>query len=226
MLKKKAKHILVIAAHPDDELLGLAGTLCRHRDLNDNINILILSNGEDSRGRKLANQKKRFSQAKRVADRLKAKLFFKNLPDNAFDSVSLLNIIKIIEKVIFMIKPDIIYTHFSNDLNVDHRLTFQSVVTAVRPLTNSFVKKIFLFETLSSTEWQIGCEQKFSPNYYVDISKYLYEKKELLSIYKDELRDYPHPRSLKGVEVLAHYRGMESGLEAAEAFEIIRETEQ
>jgi LmbE family N-acetylglucosaminyl deacetylase len=219
----KNRKILVVVAHPDDEILGLAGTLCQHRDSGEEIAILILSRGEASRGQKISDEKKRISQAKLVAKKMRAKLLLKNLPDNAFDSIPLLKIVKIIEKVIVQEKPDVVYTHFSEDLNIDHKLAFQAVITAVRPLAKSFVKKVYLFETLSSTEWQISGTKKFSPNHYVDISKYLSEKKEMLTIYKDELRAYPHPRSLKGAETLAYYRGMESGFEAAEAFEIIRE---
>ncbi len=216
-----SKKILVVVAHPDDEILGLAGTLCRHRDNDENIAILILSNGEDSRG-KISNSKKRFSQAKIVAKKLKAKLYLKNLPDNAFDSVTLLKIVKTVESVISSVKPDIIYTHNSNDLNIDHRLTFKAVITATRPQSDSFAARIYAFETPSSTEWQLE-GSSFSPNVYIDISKYLQEKKELLSIYKDELRKFPHPRSLLGIETLARYRGMSCGCKAAEAFELIRE---
>lgn len=216
------KNILVVVAHPDDEVLGLGATLCIHRDKGHKISILILGNGEDSRGIEFSNVSKRLKQANKVADKLKAKLFIEDFPDNAFDSVPLLNITKKVEKIIDMVRPDLIYTHYSDDLNIDHRLTFQSVMTAARPLSGSSVKKIISFETLSSTEWQTKGHKQFAPNYYVDISKYLKKKKEIIASYSGEMRGYPHSRSLEGVEILATYRGIESGLKFAEAFEIIR----
>jgi len=212
----------VVVAHPDDELLGVGGTLLRHRDSGDKIFILILANGEDSRGQKISNPAKRLNYAKKVALKLGATLYMESFPDNAFDSVPLLEIAKKVEDVLFTIRPDIIYTHHGGDLNIDHRLTFEAVLTATRPILEKKVEAILSFETLSSTEWQVKDSKQFSPNYYIDISKYISKKKALLSIYKDELRDYPHSRSLEGVEVLAKYRGLESGMKSAEAFCIIR----
>lgn len=214
-------NILVVAAHPDDEVLGLAGTLCKHRDAGDSIFILILGNGEDARDQE-ADVKKRLDQAKTVADKLKAELRMEDLPDNAFDMVSLLSIAKKVEGVVSKIKPNVIYTHNPTDLNVDHRLTFQAVLTACRPQPGHPVKKILAFETPSSTEWQVKDNNQFKPVRYVNIEKELDEKLELISIYKDELRDYPHPRSIEGVRVLAQYRGIEVGLKAAEGFQVIR----
>lgn len=216
------KNILVVAAHPDDEVLGVGGTLCRHRDTGDKIAILILANGEDSRGSKIADADKRFAQAKKVATFLKAELYLENFPDNAFNVVSLLEITKKVEKVLFKVKPDIIYTHHNGDLNIDHRITSEAVLTAARPILSKKIHAILAFETPSSTEWQVKDYRQFAPNYYVDISKYMALKKKLLMIYKDELRKYPHSRSLEGIEILAKYRGMESGIKAAEAFQVLR----
>ena len=222
MNKRNRESVLVIAAHPDDELLGLGGTLCRHRDEGDVITILLLSNGEDSRGKEISDPKKRLIQATLVAEKLNAELNTKNFPDNAFDSVPLLEITKSIEGIISGVRPSVIYTHHSEDLNIDHRLTFQAAITAARPISGRSVKKIFTFETPSSTEWQDYNRKVFIPSYFSDISKYLSEKNKLLSIYKDEIRSFPHPRSLEGIEVLAKYRGMEVGLLAAEAFQVVR----
>lgn len=221
-MKKNSKTILVVVAHPDDEVLGVGGTLLRHRNSGDKIFILILSNGEDSRGEQIADAKKRFLQAKKVASLLRAELYLHDFPDNAFDSVSLLKITRKVEEVLFKVKPDVIYTHHGGDLNIDHHLTFEAVLTSVRPILKKRVEAILSFETLSSTEWQVKTLKQFSPNYYVDISKHLAEKKKLVSVYKDELRDYPHSRSLEGVEILAKYRGLESGIKFAEAFHVIR----
>ncbi|MFA5317874.1 MAG: PIG-L family deacetylase [Patescibacteria group bacterium] len=218
-------NILVIAAHPDDEILGIGGTILKHIKNGDQVSILILGDGESSRMSATAvDIAKRKEQVKEVAKKLKIKnIFIDELPDNKFDSVSLLEIIKKIETIINKIKPNIIYTHHAHDLNIDHCLTFQAVLTVCRPQPDFFVKKILTFETLSSTEWQIkNGQNNFCPNEYVNIEKFINKKIEILEIYKDELRDCPHPRSIEGVKVLAKYRGMEVGYKYAEAFQVIR----
>lgn len=136
----------------------------------------------------------------------------------------LLDIIKKIESVIARIKPDIIYTHHMGDLNIDHRLTTQAVLTACRPQPGFCVKKILSFEVLSSTEWQIkDSSYCFYPTEYTDIFEFIEKKVEILQkAYGDELRQFPHPRSVQGVRILAQYRGIEVGYKSAEAFQIIR----
>lgn len=218
------KHnILVIVAHPDDEILGVGWTILRHVAQGDSVNILILSSWEDSRWLDISNNEKRIHQAEEVAHKLGWKLFMENLPDNKFDSLSLLEITKIVEKYISDLSPDTVYTHFSHDLNIDHRRTFQSVITACRPQPNFCVRNIFCFETNSSTEWQKkDSSMIFCPHKYVNISDFIERKLEILSVYKDEMRDFPHPRSLYGVRVLSEFRWMEVWCLNAEAFEIVR----
>jgi len=213
----------VVAAHPDDEILGVGGTILKHVKNGDQVSILVLGDGESSREAKV-DIEKRENQAKRVIQALGAKeMILKKLPDNQFDSLPLLEIIKEVEAVIRQVKPEIIYTHCPTDLNVDHRLTFQAVLTACRPQPGFGVKKILAFETLSSTEWQIKDQSHlFLPTEYHDIAEFIDQKVEILKIYQDELRDYPHPRSVEGVKILAQYRGIEVGYHYAEAFQIIR----
>lgn len=213
----------MVAAHPDDEILGVGGTILKHVKNGDQVSILVLGDGESSREAKV-DIEKRENQAKRVIQALGAKeMILKKLPDNQFDSLPLLEIIKEVEAVIRQVKPEIIYTHCPTDLNVDHRLTFQAVLTACRPQPGFGVKKILAFETLSSTEWQIKDQSHlFLPTEYHDIAEFIDQKVEILKIYQDELRDYPHPRSVEGVKILAQYRGIEVGYHYAEAFQIIR----
>ncbi len=219
--------ILIVAAHPDDEVLGAGGTILKHVKNGDHVSILILSDGEASRGATVTQIKKRIDQAKKAAKILGAKkVILEILPDNQFDSVPLLEIVKIVERVINKIKPSIIYTHFGEDLNIDHRLTFQAVLTACRPQPKFFVKKILAFEVLSSTEWQEKKKKSlFCPTHYSDISSFIGQKLKALEVYADELRPYPHPRSKEGVKILARYRGLEAGYKYAEAFQIIRTLE-
>lgn len=215
--------ILIIAAHPDDEVLGVGGTILKHCKNGDEVNILILSDGESSRDNG-SDVAKREKQCQEVAEKLGAeKVYFKKFPDNSFDSIPLLEITKEVEMIIGQLKPDTIYTHHAHDLNIDHRLTFQAVLTACRPQPNFFVKKILTFEVLSSTEWQLkDGNNAFCPNEYNNIEDFIDRKIEALQIYKDELRKYPHPRSTEGVKILAQFRGLEVGLSFAEAFQIIR----
>lgn len=217
-------NILVVAAHPDDELFGVGGTIIKHIKNGDLVSVLILGDGATSRGATADQIEARTNQAKKAAKILGLKkVVLEILPDNKFDSVPLLEIVKKVEKTVYSIKPNIIYTHFSNDLNIDHRLTCQAVLTACRPQPKFFVKNIMAFEVLSSTEWQEKKKKSlFCPNHYNDISEFIDEKISALEAYRNELRARPHPRSKHGVKVLAQYRGMEVGYKYAEAFEIIR----
>ncbi len=214
--------VLVVAAHPDDEVLGVGATLCRHAREGDEITIFILGDGETSRSS--ADIEKRQAQARQAAVAIGAKdVILEVFPDQRFDTVPLLEITQKIEKLVYSLKPDIVYTHCPYDLNLDHRLTFQAVLTALRPGPNLSVTKFSTFETLSSTEWQRKDQaNSFCPTEYYDISEFIEKKIELLKIYSDEIRDYPHPRSAEGVKILAQYRGIESGFRYAEAFQIIR----
>jgi len=142
-------------------------------------------------------------------------------PDNQFDKVSLLEIVKEIEKVISVEKPHLIYTHFGGDLNIDHRVTYQAVVTASRPVPGSSVEEVLSFEIPSSTDWAFD-EQRFSPNVFINISLYKEKKVMALMAYEQEMRDYPHSRSLVNVNNLMSVRGSAVSVAAAEAFQLVR----
>ena len=145
---------------------------------------------------------------------------FGNFPDNRFDSVPLLDIVKVIEKVKNELKPDIVFTHYKNDLNIDHQITYKAVLTATRPMKGECVKEIYSFEVLSSTEWNYPLS--FSPDVFFDISDHMEYKKMAMQIYKSELNDYPHPRSLEGIEISAKNWGLKVGYKYAEAFKTVR----
>lgn len=221
--------ILVIAAHPDDEILGLGGTIRKHVINGDVVDCLILGEGMTSRVLKREDADKDtlddlHNDALKSAEIIGFRnVYFSNLPDNRFDSVDLLDIIKEIEKYVQIIKPEIIYTHHYGDLNIDHRITFEAVMTACRPVGEYSVKEIYCFETPSSTEWNFKYgEDAFRPNVFIDIGKTLQTKLNAMKCYNTELRSYPHPRSLKSLEIIAAKWGTVVGKKYVEAFELMR----
>lgn len=218
--------VLIIAAHPDDEVLGCGGTIARHVQSRDEVHVLILAEGLTSRDKererdKRADELSALAQAAREAGRILGvqSVELHDFPDNRMDSLELLDVVKVIEAAIDKYKPDAVYTHHAGDVNIDHRIVHQAVVTACRPLPGQCVKTLLFFEVLSSTEWQTpGSAPAFMPNYFVEISDFLDKKLKALEAYRNEMRDWPHPRSLKAVEHLARWRGASAGVEAAEGF--------
>lgn len=222
--------ILVFAAHPDDEMLGCGATLLNYIKKGYKIKSFFLGDGESSRNINKRNLLKLISereqQAILVAKKAKfEKPDFKRFPDNRLDMIPILDIVKYIELKIKKYKPEIIFTHFENDLNIDHQITHKAVMTATRPLTRTFVKKIYSFEIPSSTDFSFARNKKifFNPNFYVNIDKTIQKKLNLLKIYKKEIKKWPHPRSIKSIKNLAMYRGSQIGVKHAEAFLLIRE---
>lgn len=214
-------NVLIVVAHPDDELLWMWWTIQKLVSQEKKVHILLLAKTWNAR--KSDDSEQRLWNFKEVIKRLwVVKFYSEEFPDNAFDTVPLLEIIQKIELRIWEVKPEIVYTHFYNDLNNDHCITSKAVLTALRPLEKyRYIKKIYLFEVLSTTELSIWWE-RFIPNCYEDIEKYIDKKKELLSIYDSEINDFPHPRSYEWVETLAKYRGMECWLKHVEAFILYR----
>ena len=231
MMTAKKEKVLIIAAHPDDEVLGCGGTIARHSDEGDSVQILIIAEGATSRGTrrdpgKSGAEVNRLRDAAAKAGRILgcAHVEVLGLPDNRLDSLERLDLIKIIEAKIAEHDPSSIYTHHSGDVNIDHRLIHEAVITACRPTPGQRVRKLFSFEVASSTEWQPpGSGQPFLPNVFVDITNQLERKVEALSIYHNEMRDWPHARSIKAVRNQALQRGAQAGLHAAEAFCLLRE---
>ena len=218
------RKILVVAAHPDDEVLGCGGAIAKHTSSGDKVDILFMTDGVSSRGDSDSDVRERKESARQAADILGvSSVSFLDFPDNEMDSVPLLETVKAIEDVIFDIKPCVIYTHYSGDLNIDHQLTHRAVLTACRPHPDSFVKEIYSFEVLSSTHWQSYSEgTSFNPNYFLNIGKFIEKKIKALQCYNEEMREYPHARSYKVVKSMAEFRGGVVGLEYSEAFQVER----
>ena len=216
--------ILIVAAHPDDEVLGCGGTIARHVASGDAVTVMFMTDGVSSRGEGSTNEvDDRHCAAMQAMQSLGVSDIRQlNFPDNQMDSVSLLEVTQAIEAVILDIHPRIVYTHFAHDLNVDHRVTHSAVMTACRPQSCSSVKTILSFEVLSSTEWNSPSQPSFVPQYIVDISEYWELKLTALKCYSAEIREFPHSRSYETVEALAALRGATHGVGKAEAFYVER----
>lgn len=222
--------ILIVAAHPDDEILGCGGTIARRVREGDEVVVIILGEGVTSRDKtRLQNKRKREilelrEQARKAATIVGVKtMIFHNLPDNRFDTLALLDIVKFIEQSLEDIKPDIVFTHTNADLNIDHVITHRAVLTATRPFPGQSVKELYAFEVPSATDWAFQrSETSFHPTVFVGIEETLSSKIKALTVYEEEMRRFPHPRSSKAITALASYRGSMVGVDAAEAFELIR----
>jgi LmbE family N-acetylglucosaminyl deacetylase len=216
--------ILVLAAHPDDEVLGCGGTVAKLADEGAIVHVAFLADGVFSRaGNQVVKQKElsaRRKAAKKACDILGVKaVSFGDLPDNRMDTIPMLELCRAVEALIAKHRPEIVFTHHVGDLNIDHRRLHEAVATACRPQQGHPVKTFLSFEVPSSTEWQLpGSAPAFTPNWFVDISGTLERKLSALEAYADELRAWPHPRSRQAVEHLAHWRGATIGVDAAEAF--------
>ena len=219
--------ILIVAAHPDDEVLGCGGTIVKLSSEGNDVYTLILGEGISSRDEK-RNRKKRgkeIRELKRQAHRANKgmgvkQVFTHDFPDNRFDAVPLLDIVKVVEKIKNDVKPHMIFTHCKDDLNIDHQITYRAVITAARPLPRETVKEIYSFETSSSTEWNYPLA--FSPNVFFDVTDTIDKKIKALKIYKTELRKSPHPRSEEALRATAKRWGSVAGLGYAEAFNLVR----
>jgi len=221
--------VLVVAAHPDDEVLGCGATLARLANEGHEVHIAIMGEGITSRHSDRrqadADQLERLhEQAHAAANRVKAKAvqLFK-LPDNRLDTLPLLDVVKLIEGLVEKLKPEVIYTHHPGDLNIDHGVVHRAVLTATRPMAGQTVRDIYAFEVPSSTEWafQRG-EPAFRPNIFLDVSATLEIKIQAMACYESEARKFPHPRSPEALRAIAARWGSVVGFQAAEAFELVR----
>ena len=219
-----SQSILIVAAHPDDEVLGCGGTIAKLTDEGAKAHVAFLADGVFSRAGNAEAQRNELT-ARRAAAQKACNILgvnsmsFGDFPDNRMDAVALLDIAKAVEALIAEHQPAMVFTHHAGDVNIDHRRIHEAVVTACRPQPGHPVKTLLCFEVPSSTEWQLpGSAPAFGPNWFEDISGSLERKVSAMGVYADELRDWPHPRSKRGIEHLAHWRGATVGVDAAEAF--------
>lgn len=223
--KSKNMKILIIAAHPDDEVLGCGATIAKFINKNYYGKTIILGEGLTSRKKVEKQELNHLKQ--NCIDANKhigiTNISFFDLPDNRFDSLPLHQIIRLVESEIMEYRPDIIFTHFGNDLNLDHRITFQAVLTACRPQPDFFNPTIYSFFIPSSTDWiDANSFQNFIPNIFVDVSNCIGKKLSALNCYSSEMKKYPHSRSIESVRIFSQYWGNRVGIKYCEPFILVR----
>lgn len=226
------KKILVVVAHPDDELLGLGATMYQlNKEYSCKTRVVILGEGITSRAeirdpekweKELKIHRENIKNAQKAIGYGSVGIY--DFPDNRFDTVSLLDIIKVVEKEKQNFDPEVIFTHHGGDVNIDHQRTFEAVVTSIRPMKDEKVKTLITFETPSGTEWRASTDPKhFVPNLYVEVSEEAVEAKiKGMESYEFEKRKYPHPRSPEALKIQAQRWGVSVGKDFAEAFAIVR----
>lgn len=222
---EKANHsrVIVISAHPDDEILGAGGTLLKHKSKSDELHWIIITNIFEDQGFSKKRIQTRQTEIEEVAKIIGFQQVYKlNFPTMTLTSDSLIKLVPELAKLFQEIKPEIVYVVNRSDAHSDHRITFDAVMSCTKSFRHPYLKKVLMYECISETEFAPALpERVFMPNYYVDISQFLIQKLELMQIYQSELGDHPFPRSIRNIEALATFRGAFTGVEYAEAFQLI-----
>lgn len=216
--------ILVVAAHPDDELLGLGGTIARHADEGDEVVCAVASEGATTRYG--AEGTLSLEDAGRAAAKILGarEIRFVGLPDQRLDVLPILDVIQTVERVVDEVAPDVVYTHHWGDVNRDHRVVSEAVMVACRPVGDRHAHSVYLFETPSSTEWSWpDSNAAFVPNHFVDVTATVERKLAAMACYASEVRPAPHPRSLEALRSRAAYWGQVITRPYAEAFVVARQ---
>lgn len=225
------ERVLIVCAHPDDDILGCGGILAKYKSTSIQFRVIFIAEGSSCRfsADRIHSEVVKKTIAERnsfgvmALEKLGVSDYnFYNLPCGRLDTVPIIEINKIIEEEIKTFKPDTLFTHSENDANNDHCIVFRATIMATRPCSSVKVNNLYSFEILSSSEWKFT--SSFEPNYFEALSKDDVNLKwEALAEYETEIRDFPFPRSLEGVTTLAKYRGLQAGLSFAEAFKLIRQ---
>ena len=218
------KKIIVFAPHPDDETLGCGGTLLKHLDHGDIIHWVIFTEIKERDGfsKKLVNQRK-----KEIIE-VSKKYKFRSINQLSFiptqlDKVDHADIINEVSKILLKIKPSILYVPFYGDVHSDHVISFNAIQSCTKSFRYPFIKKVYAYETISETEFNLKVNSQFAPNRWVDISKFIDKKIKIMSIYKSEIGQHPFPRSRTNIQALATLRGSTINKKAAESFMILKE---
>lgn len=216
--------IVVISAHPDDEIIGCGGTLLKHKANGDELFWIIVTNAFEHQG----FSKERVESRQLEIEKVKKQVGFSSVhkldyPTMSLDSNSINKMIPQISSIFNKIKPEIIYVMNRSDAHSDHRVAFEAVAACTKSFRYPFIKRVLMYECISETEFAPALpERVFQPNYFVDVTKYFSKKVEVMKIYESELGEHPFPRSIRNIEALATFRGSSIGVEYAEAFQLIK----
>ena len=218
------KKVLVVSAHPDDETLGVGGTLLKHKANGDEIYWLIVTGIFEDQGFTKEKISSREVEIKKVAEKFNFNDVIQlNYPTMTLSSSTILTMIPKISDVFNKYKPEIIYTLNRSDAHSDHRVIFDAVMSCTKSFRYPYIKKVLMYECISETEFAPALFEKvFIPNYFVDISNFMNEKINIMKIFESEIGDHPFPRSLDNIKALAHFRGASVGVKYAEAFQLIK----
>lgn len=218
-------NVLIISVHPDDETLGCGGTILKHRDIGNNVYWLILTNINDEKVWGKERIEKRQNEISLVESMYGfTKTIRLDYDTTKLDQLPLGELTEKISKVIKDIQPEIIYLHNRSDVHSDHKVSFQAIISSTKSFNNPFIRKILMFETISETDFAPAVQENaFIPNYFVDITKYIEKKIEIMKVYSSEIKEHPFPRNEKNIRALATMRGSQCNSNYAEAFMLLKE---
>lgn len=218
------KKVIIISAHPDDEILGAGGTLLKHKECGDELAWIIITGVDESNGFTNERVKSRELEIEQVVGCIGFKHLFKlNYPTMGLNPEIVNEMIPKISSIFNQFEPEVIYVMNRSDAHSDHRYTFDAVAACTKSFRYPFVKKVLMYECISETEFAPQLPEKvFIPNYFVDISDFIHRKIEIMRIYNSELGEHPFPRSIRNIEALASFRGASVGVEYAESFQIVK----
>ena len=219
------KKILAVAVHPDDETLGCGGALLKHKKNGDEIYWLIITSVNVENGWKKENIESRQEEIDKVSEMYGFSAIHNlSFPTTRLDTIPMKDLISEISKIIQKVEPDIIYVPNRSDIHTDHQVAFKAIMSCTKVFRNSFIRKILMYECLSETEFSPSLQtDSFIPNVFVDITDFLEEKIKIMNLYRSEMGAFPFPRSAENIRALATYRGATAGVEAAEAFVLLKE---
>lgn len=218
------KNVIVISAHPDDETLGVGGTILKHIANGDNVYWLIVTNVFENQGFSKERVESRQLEISKVEKMFGFKETFNlNYPTMTLSSSSLIKMVPDISSIFSEVQPEIIYTLNRSDAHSDHRVIFDAVMACTKSFRYPFIKQILMYECISETEFAPALAEKaFLPNYFVDITNYIYKKNEIMKVFESEIAEHPFPRSIENIKALAHFRGASVGVNYAEAFQLLK----
>lgn len=218
------RNVIVISVHPDDETLGVGGTLLKHKAKGDNVFWLNITNVLEEHGFSKERIESRQKEIQKVALHYGfKKVFSLDYPTMTLSSESILTMVPKISEVFEEVRPEIVYCVNRSDAHSDHRVTFDAIMACTKSFRYPYIQQVLLYECISETEFAPALHEKvFIPNYFVDITDFLKEKLQIMKIYESEVGEHPFPRSLRNIEALAVYRGAVAGTEYAEAFQLIK----